>query len=122
MENEEWKEIKGFEGMYEVSNFGRVKSKERIDEYISNGEIIYRRRREVILYPKLTKTGYLQVTLFKNGKPKYARMHRLVAEAFLPNPENLPVVNHKDGNKLNNDVSNLEWTSYSENTKKWHDN
>lgn len=109
MENEEWKDIKGFEGLYEVSNFGRVKSKERIDEYVSNGEVMHRRRREVILFPKLMNTGYLQVNLYKNGKYVCARVHRLVADAFLPNPDNLPVVNHKDEDKTNNIYSNLEW-------------
>lgn len=109
MENEIWKDVVGFEGLYEVSNFGRVKSKERIDEYVSNGTIMHRRRREAILFPKKIKTGYLQVTLYKNGKCVYSRVHRLVAEAFLPNPDNLPIVNHKDEIKTNNFVNNLEW-------------
>jgi hypothetical protein len=108
-EEEIWKDVVGFEGLYEVSNLGRIKSKERIDEYISNGELMHRRRREVILFPKKLKTGYLQVTLYKNGKYICSRIHRLVAEAFLPNPNNFPVVNHKDEIKTNNFVNNLEW-------------
>jgi hypothetical protein len=64
--------------------------------------------------------GYKYYRLSKNGKKKMFYAHRLVAEHFLPNPNNLPVVNHIDGNKLNNSVTNLEWVSYSENTKKWH--
>lgn len=66
--------------------------------------------------------GYHYFRLSKNGKKKMFYAHRLVAEAFLPNPNNLPVVNHIDGNKLNNNVANLEWTTYSDNISKWHKN
>lgn len=90
-----WKDYKDYKGHYQVSNFGRIKS-------IKFGK-------EIILKPGTNKNGYSYVILYKNGKVKKFTVHRLVAEAFLPNPDNLPEVNHKDENKLNNCVSNLEW-------------
>ena len=66
--------------------------------------------------------GYKYYRLSLNNKKKMFYAHRLVAEAFIPNPSNLPVVNHKDGNKLNNNIDNLEWVTYSDNTKLWHQN
>ena len=96
MKKEIWKDKKDYEGHYQVSNFGRVKS-------IKFGK-------EIILKQKI-KDGYYYVGLSKNGIQKMYLVHRLVAEAFLPNPDNLPQVNHKDENKLNNVVSNLEWCS-----------
>ena len=107
---EEWKDIKGYEGIYQISNKGRVKSLNRID---SRG----RKRNEKILSPTPINGGYLHLNLYKNGKKKPYLIHRLVAEAFLPNPDNLPVVNHKDENKLNNNVENLEWCSVEYNNK-----
>lgn len=95
MKKEYWKPVVGYEGLYEVSNWGRVKS-------IKFG-------RERILKPGTNNRGYLFVNLCKNGKKKNFRVHRLVAEAFIPNPYNLPEVNHKDENKLNNNAENLEW-------------
>lgn len=93
--NEQWRPVKGFEGLYEVSNLGRVKS-------LKYGKI---------LKPGMTKDGYLFVILCRNGKMKYFKVHRLVATAFIPNPMDLPEVNHKDENKINNVVSNIEWCS-----------
>ena len=90
-----WKDKKDYEGHYQVSNCGRVKS-------IKFGK-------EKILKLIKDKDGYLQVTLCKNNIKKVYKVHRLVAEAFLDNPDNLPQVNHKDENKLNNNVDNLEW-------------
>ena len=93
-----WKDIKGYEGLYQVSNKGRVKS------------LNYRRTgKEGILKGKPDKDGYLRVGLCKNKKQKPFYIHRLVAKAFLPNPNNLPEVNHIDENKENNHVENLEW-------------
>lgn len=89
-----WKEVKGYEGLYLVSNTGLVKS-------------LFRYKK--ILKPNITKNGYATVELFKKGNSKRICVHRLVAEAFLQNPKKLPQVNHKDENKLNNNVSNLEW-------------
>ena len=90
-----WKDIKDYEGHYQVSNLSRVKS-------IKFGK-------ERILKPVTDRHGYLIVGLWKNNKQKIYKVHRLVAEAFLPNPYNLPQVNHKDENPLNNNVNNLEW-------------
>ena len=94
MENEVWKDIEEYEGLYQVSNQGRVKS-------LWFGK-------EKILKPEKVRNGYLLVGLWKNGKPKMYQVHRLVALTFLPNPNNLPEVNHKDEDKTNNCVDNLE--------------
>lgn len=102
MKTEIWKDIKYYEGLYQGSNWGRVKSLERID-------CIGHHRKERILKLSTDKDGYLYVYLYKNGKGKNFSVHRLVAEAFLPNPHNYPCVNHKDENKQNNNVDNLEW-------------
>ena len=100
---EEWRDIKGYEGIYQISNKGRVKT-------LGNN-----RRKEKIREGIADNTGYKRISLCKNGKEKKYSIHRLVAEAFLPNPDNLPVVNHKDENKLNNNVENLEWCTYQYN-------
>lgn len=93
---EVWKDIAGYEGLYQVSNLGRVKS--------FHG----RTAPEKILTP-YQKEGYAQILLIKDKRRKLFLIHRLVAEAFLPNPERKPQVNHKDENKRNNQVDNLEW-------------
>ena len=93
--NEIWKDIKGFEGHYQVSNLGRVKS--------------LKRGKERILKPGRDTYGYLRVILWKNNKMKMCYIHRLVAQAFLPNPQNLPQINHKNEDKTDNKVENLEW-------------
>ena len=94
-EDEIWCPIKGFEGLYEVSNLGRVKS-------IGYGK-------ERILKLSIDKDGYLIVGLCKNGEQKKCKVHRIVAQTFIPNPQNLPQVNHIDENQSNNKVENLEW-------------
>ena len=100
---EEWKDIEGYEGMYQVSNLGNVKS------------LNYRRTgKERILKGRDVK-GYLRVGLWKDGENKDYLIHRLVGQAFLENPNNLPILNHKDENKYNNCVQNLEWCDYSYN-------
>ena len=98
-----WKDIKDYEQLYVVSNTGKIKSLARKN---TNGGI---------LKPSHNKDGYLQVILCKNGKTKCFKCHRLVAEQFIPNLNNKPEVNHIDGNKENNDISNLEWVTTSEN-------
>lgn len=106
MKKEYWKPIKGYEGLYQVSNFGRVKSLQRI---VNNGNNSVRIIKERILKNQMDKDGYYVVNLHKTNKSKTFRVHRLVAEAFIPNPDNLPEINHKDENKLNNHVDNLEY-------------
>ena len=95
-----WVDIEGFEGLYQISNLGEVKS------LITN----------IILKPSLKYNGYQQVTLYKDHEMKYCLIHRLVANAFLNNYENYPQVNHIDENKANNCVWNLEWCSAKYNT------
>lgn len=99
----------GFEGDYEVSSKGRIRSISR-DETQSNGVVRHRRGRLMVLLQK--KNGYLSVRLCKNGQVRDFLVHRLVATAFIKNTNNLPCVNHKDHNKHNNCVENLEWCSY----------
>lgn len=111
--NEIWKPVTGYEGLYEVSNSGYVHSINRIVTDI-NG-ITYKRK-GVNLKPNKTKCGYLQVGLSKNNSLMSYTVHTLVAVAFIPNTENKPTVNHKDGNKLNNNDWNLEWATKSEQT------
>ena len=105
---ENWKDIKGYEGSYCVSNTGKVKSLGYL-QYDINNKTYNFIKREKILIGQDTKKGYLLVRLYKNGKYKIVSIHRLVAQAFIPNPNNLPQVNHKDENKSNNCVDNLEW-------------
>lgn len=104
---EEWKDIYGYEGIYQISSLGRVKSLKR-----KCGFLISKDR---ILKPYKKKNGYLQIDLNKNNIKSKKHIHRLVSEAFIPNPNHLKTVNHKDKNRTNNCVDNLEWMSYSEN-------
>lgn len=107
---EEWVDIKGFEGMYAVSNIGRVKALERT---ITNGGKV-QKRKEKILKPNYSQR-YLCVILCKEGRTYPKLVHRLVAEAFIPNIENKPIVDHKDTNYRNNAVENLRWVTQKEN-------
>ena len=110
---ESWKNIKGYEGLYQVSNMGRVKSLERTATR-KNG--IKQTIRERILKPSTDKDGYLLVSLYNGrGKVKTFKVHRLVCEAFYENPKKKPCVNHIDENKTNNVATNLEWCTYEEN-------
>ena len=113
MSKEIWRAIPNYEGIYEVSNLGRVKSIER--EIVDKNNRIMNRK-EIILKQCTDKKGYKRVKLFADGKTLNTRVHRLVALAFIPNPENLPQVNHKDEIKSNNLVENLEWCSAQYNT------
>lgn len=100
-----WKDVLGYEGYYQVSNLGRVKSLER---EIWVGQIKKIKKETIMNLPKNT-TGYLMVNLCVNKVRKKFLVHRLVASAFIPNENNLPQINHKDENKENNCVENLEW-------------
>ena len=108
-----WKDIKDYEGHYQVSNLSRVRS---LDRYIKGKGHSLQFKKGRILKPTKDRYGYLQVTLCKNNIKKEYKVHRLVAEAFIDNPDNLPQVNHRDENKLNNNVDNLEWCSAKYNT------
>lgn len=103
-----WKDIKGYEGLYQISNLGKVKNIKRL-QYDINKKVFVYIEKEKMLKPSKNKKGYLQVVLQKKKKRKSQKVHRLVAEAFISNPNNLPIVNHKDENKQNNCVDNLEW-------------
>ena len=105
--NEIWKPVVGYEGFYECSNMGRVKSVDRYVSHIYEGEYQFIKGR--IRKTKLNNGGYEMLSLFRDGKEKTCLVHRIIAEAFLPNPYNLPEVNHKDECKTNNFVENLEW-------------
>ena len=107
-----WKDIDGYVGIYQVSNMGNVRSLQREEFKCRQG---YRVRKGRQLKPARDKKGYLMIPLNKDGKRKTRRIHRLVAETFIPNPNNFPQVNHKDENKQNNSVDNLEWCTPSYN-------
>ena len=112
LEGEVWKDVVGYEGLYQVSNLGRVYSVMRIINGIHYGGRMVRQFQR----DKKDKF-YLHVQLWNKGKPKCMLVHRLVAMAFLPNPNNYPCVNHKDEDKQNNKADNLEWCDASMNGK-----
>ena len=112
MIDEVWKQVVDFEGLYEVSNKGRVMSVDR-DIPTSTGKV--RHKIGVVLNQFITNKGYPYVMVNKDYKQHLKTVHRLVAQAFIPNPNNYPVVNHKDKDKTNNCVENLEWCTSSYN-------
>jgi len=109
---EEWRPIEGYEGLYEVSNLGRVKSLARTIIRSDGRRCVVT---EKILTERVNDRGYIEIKLSRLGSSTYKKLHRIVATAFLDNPENKPEVNHKDGNKKNNQAENLEWATHSEN-------
>lgn len=112
MITEIWKDVRGFEGLYKASDLGRVKS---VLKEVSC-HIKYKRiQQEVILKPSIKNNGYAGYSLYKNGKVSYMSAHRIIAISFLENEDNKKEVNHKDGNRLNNKLENLEWNTRSEN-------
>ena len=94
-----WKDIKGYEGLYKITSLGDV----------------YSVTRKKFIYQSIDRYGYKQCLLYNNGKHKTKKVHRLVAEAFIENIDNKPQINHKDGNRTNNRIDNLEWCTNSEN-------
>lgn len=111
--NEEFRPIKYYEGLYEISNYGRIKA---LPRYRWNGKK-YFYSKIIIMKPHIDNRGYLAILLRdENSIRKKISVHRLVAEAFIPNPNNLPQINHKDENKVNPRVDNLEWCSAKYNT------
>lgn len=106
-----WLDIKDFKGIYQVSNLGRVKSLAR--DIICRGRLLH--FKEVILKSAIGRDGYKRVALSKDGKQKMFLVHRLVADAFIPNPNNYPIINHKDEDKANNVPENLEWCTHKYN-------
>ena len=114
---EMWKDIKGYEGLYQVSNLGRIKSVERKKQNHSKLQIVPEKIKQAHQQYGKYKNEYLVVNLYKNNKGKNVFVHRLVAEAFLDNFSKELEVNHKDGNKQNNTIDNLEMLTRSENIK-----
>lgn len=106
MKHEIWKDIPGYEGYYQVSNYGNVKSVARKIISSNNRTVSIKER---YLKPHINPSGHKQAVLFKNGKDNRLYIHRLVATIFVENPNNLPFVNHKDQNPNNNVYTNLEW-------------
>jgi NUMOD4 motif-containing protein/HNH endonuclease len=111
---EVWKDIPAYEGLYQVSNWGRLKSLPK-SVPMPNGRMRNQEERILKQYPNIH--GYLLVSIYKNGIKNHTSAHRLIALTFIPNPNNLPQVNHIDGDKLNNHLENLEWVTSSENLK-----
>jgi len=107
-----WKPVKDYENFYQVSNYGQVRSIDRT-EVCKDGVVRFRKGR--ILRPHQNYVGYLWVSFCTNDIRKKKKIHRLVAQCFISNPEDKPYVNHKDGNKQNNHVDNLEWVTPKEN-------
>lgn len=114
MIEEEWRTATAYEGFYEVSNLGNIRSVDRMREAWHGLQRCYGKP----IKPALHKFGYMKVTLFRDGKGKTFLVHRLVALAFIPNPVGLPFINHIDGDKANNVCANLEWTD--DRTNKQH--
>jgi len=102
--SEEWRDVEGWEGLYQVSDMGRVRS-------------LYHQK-VVMLKPRTVYNGYLRITLSKNGVKSHFRVSRLVALTFIPNPDNLPEVDHIDENKVNNCTTNLQWVTCQENIER----
>ncbi len=112
---EVWKPIHNYEGLYEISSFGRIKS---VGSAYGKP---YNKKNGVLLSQFIARGGYWTINLTFNGKGKQFSVHRLIGQHFIDNPENKPWINHKDGVKSNNSLSNLEWSTISENTKHAYD-
>ncbi len=115
--NEEWRDIEGYEGYYQVSNLGRLRSLDRIIDFPNRhkGTMVKRLRKGHVMNPGNSPNGYKVCRLMRDSIVRHYSFHRLVAKAFIPNPLNLPQINHIDGNKKNNCISNLEWCTPTDN-------
>jgi len=121
-EGEVWKDVIGYEGYYKISNFGRIMTVRRIENITKFGKattMIINQRLGAIT---INKQGYPCAILTINGNTKRCLIHRVLAQAFIPNPENKKTVNHKNGIKCDNNLDNLEWATYTENIKHAYDN
>lgn len=112
-EFETWADIPGYEGLYQASIFGYVRSITRI--VLKGKDHVPSKVTGKIITPWIDTSGYLKVDLYKNGKRKCEKLHQLIAKTFIPNPLNKETVNHKDENPLNNTIQNLEWMTNKEN-------
>ena len=112
-----WKDIEGYEGKYQISNKGRVKSLGRVI-YRKDSNKVARFTKDKIRKLKTDKCGYKFINLSKNGISKNFLIHRLVAEAYIPNPDNLPEVDHIDNDKTHNYLNNLQWLTNRDNNRK----
>lgn len=121
---EVWKDIIGYEGNYQISNLGRFKKLQRITWWTDRwGNPKSRIEPEIIKHKfYIRKSGYCEISLSKNGKAKIKFIHQLVAEHFLIKAEHHRIINHKDCDKLNNSITNLEWCTYSHNTQHAYNN
>lgn len=111
--SEEWRPIQGYEGIYEVSNLGNIRSLDRYINTMNNGTLCTRFCKGRLLKIDYDKDGYARINLHFKQDKRFG-VHRLVASAFIPNPANKPTVNHINGNKFDNRVENLEWATYQE--------
>lgn len=112
MEKEIWKDIPNYEGLYQASNYGRIRSLDCLVRCRNNH---FRKKQGKILHPTPYKNGYLSVCISKDGRIKRTSVHRLVAKAFIPNPLNKPCIDHINANITDNNVNNLRWVTHSEN-------
>lgn len=117
IDGEIWKDVVGYEGLYEVSSHGRVKSVARVYQSPEEGFNWTKETTNSLKSLRLKKDGYVDTGLMKDGRVVQKNVHQLVAQAFIPNPENKRCVNHIDNNRSNNHVSNLEWSTHKENTQ-----
>lgn len=112
LRTERWRDVKGYKGLYQVSNFGRVKS---LDRYVKFKDTVSFKKGCYISSSSIGKYKHQHIVLYKDNSAKWFTVHRLVAQAFIPNPDNKPCIDHKDTNPLNNCVWNLHWVTKKEN-------
>ncbi|MBL7722759.1 MAG: NUMOD4 motif-containing HNH endonuclease [Chitinophagaceae bacterium] len=115
MRKEIWKDVIGFEGLYRISNYGNTKSVDRKVYHSGNNK--FHDLKGAMLSTRINNAGYVSVRLNKKGKTYTRFVHRLMAKAFIPNPLNKKYINHRDGDKRNNILKNLEWVTHSENIR-----